>query len=268
MLLPVGGVVSRVSLWINGEQCEAAFTARGKARAAYSSVVRAKRDPLLVTATATDRVMLQCFPVPPRGQMKIRIGISAPLRLLSATDAFLRPPCFIERNFGIGEHARHAMWFVAAGPLWADGDLLRPENPAKGSYAIRGELSNRDLSSAGSIVRVRRSGKVTDVYSPDPARPQTHVVCQTLSQRGVRGVRSIVYVVDGSAAMEPFLSDVANAVARTPAGASRRRRWSPTPPAAAKPSHNRSDSATARAGVTTSRRWSGRGTSPPARAAA
>ncbi|HEY2981230.1 MAG TPA: VIT domain-containing protein, partial [Anaerolineales bacterium] len=80
--LPPGGVVSRLTLWVNGEEREAAFAARGKVRQAYEQVVRQRRDPVLVTTSGPDRVLVQCFPVPPDGgEMKIRIGITAPVQL-------------------------------------------------------------------------------------------------------------------------------------------------------------------------------------------
>src|SRR5262249_35108726 len=43
--LPNGAVVSRVTLWIDGEEREAAFDGAAQVRAAYTEVVRAQRDP-------------------------------------------------------------------------------------------------------------------------------------------------------------------------------------------------------------------------------
>jgi hypothetical protein len=96
--LPEGGVVSRVTLWIDGEEREAAFGGRSQTRAAYDSVVSTRRDPLLVQTAGPGRVRAQCFPVPPGGAMKIRLGVAAPMR----GD---RPqlPRIVERNFEIGD---------------------------------------------------------------------------------------------------------------------------------------------------------------------
>jgi len=50
LALPPGGVVSRATLWVNGEEREAAVAGRGEVRAAYRRVaVVQRRDPLLVT---------------------------------------------------------------------------------------------------------------------------------------------------------------------------------------------------------------------------
>jgi hypothetical protein len=62
--LPPGGVVSRLTLWVNGEEREAAFAGRSQTRQAYQQVVSRRRDPVLVTTAGRDRVLVQCFPVP------------------------------------------------------------------------------------------------------------------------------------------------------------------------------------------------------------
>ena len=87
MRLPKGGKDSRLTLWVNGEPREAAFKSISKVKAGYKSVaVVQRRDPLL----------LQCFPVPARGEMKIRIGITSPL-----DDDHWVFPRVVERNFPI-----------------------------------------------------------------------------------------------------------------------------------------------------------------------
>ena len=107
--LPSGGVVSRLTLWINGEPREAAFGGRGQVRAAYQEVaVAQRRDPVLVTTAGEDRILMQCFPVPPRGgEMKVRLGITAPLRLASAESGTLELPRFVEVNFESGRDLKH-----------------------------------------------------------------------------------------------------------------------------------------------------------------
>ena len=80
--LPPGAVVSRLTLWVNDQEREAAFAAKGQVRNAYQSVVQQRRDPVLVTTAGRDRILVQCFPVPPnKGEMKIRLGITVPLVL-------------------------------------------------------------------------------------------------------------------------------------------------------------------------------------------
>ncbi|MCX6998541.1 MAG: VIT domain-containing protein [Kiritimatiellaeota bacterium] len=139
MLLPPGGVVSRLTLWVNGEEREAAFSGRGQVRAAYQSVVQRRRDPVLVTTCGPDRVLLQCFPVPPNGgTMKTRVGITVPLSLLANGEALLALPLFLETNFGLDAEVQPAVWLESDGALTAPG--LTSERLADGKFALRGTV--------------------------------------------------------------------------------------------------------------------------------
>ncbi|MCA9441473.1 MAG: hypothetical protein KC964_11740, partial [Candidatus Omnitrophica bacterium] len=166
--LPAGGVVSRLTLWVHGEEKEAAFASRAKTRAAYESVVRRRRDPVLVTTSGPDRVLVQCFPVPPDGgTMKIRLGITVPLNLIGRDHVSLRLPYFTERNFRIGADVKHSVWIESKQPLETNSTFLREENPKEELYAIRGILDDTTLSGPDGIVRGIREPEVTDVWSPD-----------------------------------------------------------------------------------------------------
>jgi hypothetical protein len=70
-----------VSLWINGVEQQARFGSPQKVRAAYQEIaVVQRRDPLLVTMPAPDHLLVQCFPVPANGEMKIK-SVSPPASL-------------------------------------------------------------------------------------------------------------------------------------------------------------------------------------------
>ncbi|MGI6494801.1 MAG: VIT domain-containing protein [Kiritimatiellia bacterium] len=99
--LPPGAVVSRLTLWIDGEEREAAFGGRSQVRQAYESVVRRRRDPVLVGTCGPDRIQMQCYPVPPDGgEMKVRIGFTVPLVVADdGASGRLDAPAIIERNF-------------------------------------------------------------------------------------------------------------------------------------------------------------------------
>lgn len=99
ILLPPGAVVSRATLWINGVPQEAAFDGTQKVTDAYQWIVQRHRDPLLVTETEPGRILLQAYPVPRFGEMKVRIGITAPLDAQSKRDFRLAPPRIVDANF-------------------------------------------------------------------------------------------------------------------------------------------------------------------------
>lgn len=80
ILLPPGAVCHQASLWINGTERPAAFGASATVRRAYTQVaVVEQRDPLLITMPVPGKLLVQCFPIPAHGKMKIRLGVTFPL---------------------------------------------------------------------------------------------------------------------------------------------------------------------------------------------
>ena len=183
--LPPGGVVSRLTLWIDGEEREAAFGTKGQVRRAYESVVSRRRDPVLVNVCGPDQVQMQCFPVPPKGEMKVRIGITIPLELSDdGKTARLPAPAILTQNFSI--------------PC----DLLGL--PADETKALE------------------KPPATTAVYMEDDYLP---IVGRAVVQRTARATgwrpKRVAVVLDASAAMEPFFEkDAARAFAAIPADVS------------------------------------------------
>jgi Vault protein inter-alpha-trypsin. len=170
--LPPGAVVSRLTLWVNGEPHEAAFGGRGQAREAYEKVVVRNRDPVLVETCGPGLIRVQCFPVPPGGgTMKFRIGIAAPLAVSeSGALGELRAPAILERNFSLApalqlpESAAIALRRVPAPESFALGTpasetdviaqtaaLAEIAPPARAAIVVDGSLSMREK--AGDILR-------------------------------------------------------------------------------------------------------------------
>lgn len=126
--LPRGGRVSRLTLWVNGEPREAAFHGVATVKAAYREVaVVQRRDPVLVTMAGPDTVLVQCFPVPPNGDMKVRFGVTAPL-----DGSRWELPRIVERNFGLAPAAEHALWLQADRPFDVSGSPSIPDSAKDG----------------------------------------------------------------------------------------------------------------------------------------
>lgn len=78
--LPEGGVVTSLSLWINGKEEKAILTAKNKADSAYRTIVgRESRDPSLVRWQEGNTVSVRVFPCTPDEDRKFKMGITAPL---------------------------------------------------------------------------------------------------------------------------------------------------------------------------------------------
>ncbi len=213
--LPAGAVVSRLTLWIDGEEREAAFGSRGKTRAAYEAVVRRRRDPVLVTTAGPDRVMMQCFPVPPDGgEMKVRLGITLPLQILADDETVLRLPCFNERNFAMKSEVGHSIWFESKQPIRMDEaiDVTNTEGGAGKAYSVRGEIADADLSGHVNTLRVKRNGEVSAAWTPDPLAGSDKIIVQKIRPAKAARPLHIVVVVDASAGMKKARSEIAEAI--------------------------------------------------------
>jgi hypothetical protein len=218
--LPPGGVVSRLTLWVDGEEREAAFASRGQTRAAYQQVVSRRRDPVLVTTSGRDRVRVQCFPVQPSGgEMKIRFGVTAPLSLEDGGGlGALRLPYLLDRNFAIRDSAAHAVWVESGNPLKAAGDALSAEHPKAEVYAVRGELKDSELSGAGGVVRAERSPGAKEAWATDTFKGDGSVVRQFVGEEPGAAASEIVLVVDTSRRAGRVAGEVAAALDSLPPG--------------------------------------------------
>lgn len=214
ILLPPGGVVSRLTLWVNGEEREAAFAGRSHVREAYQKVaVQQRRDPVLVTTAGPDRVLMQCFPVPCNGgTMKVRLGIIAPLALASASEGTLRLPNLLERNFNIPEGFRHAVWVGGAGTIKPREDKLNVEAAEAGHSALRGMLANAELVSPKALLTVARDPRQLAAWTKDTRTAPGQFIRQAVEFAPAKRPSRVVFVVDGSRDMAPHLTTIAVAV--------------------------------------------------------
>jgi hypothetical protein len=199
--LPRDGKVSRLTLWVNGEPREAAFNSVEKVKAAYRSVaVVQRRDPVLVTMAGPDTVMVQCFPVPAGGEMKIRFGITAPL-----DGRRWELPRVVERNFGIAEGAEQALWLQADKAFEISGGDGAPGSAKDGEGFSTSVISDLEATLEKPMA-LRLGGLPAEreaVWCEDPFAEPTGRFLQRIPTETQRpAVDRLVVVVDGSASME------------------------------------------------------------------
>jgi vault protein inter-alpha-trypsin-like protein len=214
LALPPGGVVSRATLWVDGEEREAAYGGRGEVRAAYQQVaVVQRRDPLLVTTKGADRVLAQAFPVPRNGgTIKFKIGISAPLEITQSDQARLTLPALLDRNFSIGADTSHSIWIESRQAL-SDASGLNSTRLDSRLYRISGTLDDRTLSGSRQAITVDRS--------PNVASRQARLGdAETIVQQIARGepTRTLMLVIDGSARLSGTATKIVAALHAIPAG--------------------------------------------------
>ena len=213
--LPPGGVVSRLTLWVNGEEREAAFAGRSQVKQAYQKVaIQQRRDPVLVTTAGRDRVLVQCFPVPPnKGEMKIRFGITLPLVLEDETHAKVVMPHFIFKNFNIPPDVKHAVLVHAKTPMWPYSEVFMPSRE-QDDFSTGGTIDDATLSSSSSTITVNRYGS-KEMWSKDPFNPG-FTITQSVTEHTPAHLRRIVFVIDTSESMRDHIEGIRTAIRTLP----------------------------------------------------
>lgn len=212
--LPPEGVVSRLTLWVDGEEREAAFATTGQVRQAYESVVRARRDPVLVTWQGRDRVLMQCFPVPAGGgKMKVRLGITAPLAFSSAGEAHVHLPRFTERNFAADGDEVHSLRLASNEPFLTPGAEWTAEPGESGTHALRSRRGDAWLSEGRSLAVAAGAGNLMAWNGPSDRLGKAFIQ-QWAGTEAREPLRNLTLAVDGSRGMRPWIKDVSAALRR------------------------------------------------------
>jgi hypothetical protein len=216
LAMPPGAVVSRATLWVNGEEREAAYAGRGAVRQAYERVaIRQARDPLLVTTKGADRVLAQAFPVPGNGgTIKFKIGITAPVDLLARDRGVLTLPAVMESNFDL-DGTQHAIWIEGKRPLSIVGSATPSELIEPGRYRVTVKMSNAVLSRTRMQIATDRDPAITHVVSRGQ---QTGSIMQTITSAANATPSSLMLVVDTSLKMADHRDAILAALARIPEG--------------------------------------------------
>lgn len=194
--LPEGGVVSRVTLWINGEEKEAAFGGREKTIEAYQRVVRVRRDPLLVTSAGDGFARVQCFPIAPDGgTMRIRVGITFPTSPNSADTSHFLLPRIIEQNFRIKPQVKHVVW-MESHSLWSGvGETGNQRNKKSNAYMLRKNLTAEELKDGSQRLEIESQHHESNhFYCP---LNDSEAILASFSQ-SPRTSKSWILVLDGS----------------------------------------------------------------------
>lgn len=209
MLLPPGACVSRLTLWIDGEPREAAFGARSQVTQAYrQTVVVERRDPVLVNMAGPDRVLTQCFPVPPGGSIKIRLGITAPLDAQAPAALFM--PLIVERNFSIPAGASHAVWVqspqaLEVAELWKDAAATQ-----NGAWTWQAEVPQAELAKLHFAVK---QAPLPKVWTTDKlAGNEPPIVIVERSPAPAASAKPVFVIVDASAGLREHAAVIRGAL--------------------------------------------------------
>jgi len=211
--LPAGGRVSRLTLWVNGEPREAAFSSISKVKAAYKAVaVVQRRDPVLVNVVGPDTIMVQCFPVPAHGQMKIRFGVSAPLE-----GGRWELPHVMERNFGLAENLENAVWLQGNSEFSLSGPgKLQDSIPDGTGRSLSATLGSAGLMSPGTALIAKSLPETPPVVWCEDrfAAPEERFLIREPATTAHPAAGKVVVIIDGSAAVEQAKDWIVRAIGK------------------------------------------------------
>lgn len=173
ILLPPGGVVSHANLTVNGVSRDAVIVSRSLARQQYQAAVQEKRDPLLVSYSGIDKVLVQCFPVAPGETMKVTLDIAAPLTYIDKQKAVLELPRFSERNFAV--KGELALELVSDGEIKLDGlHAITPKENSMGGFSVGSDVALAPPATVVSVESVSPDS-VEDKVEDRVDQPQPNV---------------------------------------------------------------------------------------------
>lgn len=218
LALPEGAVASRATLWVNGEPREASIGGRAEVRAAYESIVRRQRDPLLVTTDGAGRLLVQAFPIEAGSSMQFRIGVSAPLVIARDGSRSLALPMIVDRNFDIAQDLPHHVWIEGDRALAGPAPLA--VTTVAGKAGLRGSIADAVYGSLHPQLRVApivAAGKRSVVVPRQGGKPALTVIQRVTREAALRPA-ALAIVVDGSIGNEAAARGLDEALGALPAG--------------------------------------------------
>jgi hypothetical protein len=217
LLLPDGAVVSRATLWVNGEEREAAYAGRAEVRKAYEQVaVQQRRDPLLVTTKGAGRILAQAFPVPRDGTLKMKIGMTIPLHTTDNGRSSFALPAIADRNFTLPAETTHAIWIESKSPLASFSSAFKSAQLPTGSHRLEGTLTDSDLARQRPNVSLERDTPLPSTVAHIDGAPEIE---QRIAPPSASPISDpLIIVIDGSARMRPHAATIGKALANIAPG--------------------------------------------------
>jgi len=132
------------------------------------------------------------------------------------SEAWVRLPYFIERNFRMDDNVGHSVWIESKQPLESSSNSLKPEHPSTNLFAVRGSISRAEMAKDFSAVRSARSAIVTQAWTRDPFSKNGEIITQRIEPKSSTTPMRAVFVIDGSATMREQAASIAGALAGMP----------------------------------------------------
>lgn len=141
--------------------------------------------------------------------MKIRLGITVPLRVTRPDRVSVSLPSILSANVAEKRRVKHAVWLEATQDIFeapAGWDRSSPRT-------VRGELSDPELMSNDAF-EMRRDTGITTAWTPDPDSANHVIIGEWSDSRPAS--RKWIIVIDGSSFLEPHREAIASFLEKFP----------------------------------------------------
>ncbi|MFA6240502.1 MAG: hypothetical protein WC655_06215 [Candidatus Hydrogenedentales bacterium] len=197
--MPHGGVPSRLTIWINGEEREAAFGTRGQTRRPHPFEVERQYAPAQFNLVGPDVAMLQCFPIHSADTIKVKVGITAPL-VVRGGKSYLRLPYISECNFAIDAKTEHAIWVEIPSGMEGRAASFAQEPGRNGRQGLRAKLTEKALQDpAASTLELSCRSADGQSFLGELNGTRAQAIPRTAN---ARVVPKVCFVLDGSVFMD------------------------------------------------------------------
>ncbi|MBU6455338.1 MAG: hypothetical protein KGS72_26440 [Cyanobacteria bacterium REEB67] len=211
--LPDQAVVSRVTLWIDGEPREGAFAPTGKVQKAYEAVVSRRRDPLLVTSSGPNRVLLQCFPVPANGEVKVRLGFKVPLQTKDGKSCSIELPKLLSTNFVQPKRTRVTLSSPDVISANLPGLIAGKDGKMN---TLNGIIKGHDPVGLLDTLHIDRAMALREFATPDWYSNGQRFIVGRLREKTVSTPNRMFVVLDSSASLKANAAKLRDALAMIP----------------------------------------------------
>lgn len=208
VLLPRNSVVTDAFIVVDGVEKRATLMIRGAARVKYvNAITQKKKDPLLISTSGPDEVLLQCFPVQPQKATEVRLSIVCPMSLDENLQGVLGFPIIVEKNFQADVPVKISLKSKKSLVLAVEKTVSN--SPEEGSFDLTSSAQLPALENFQALVRADRDANCTIVFCRDNFAPEKNVIQRRIGKERFAAPRKLLVIVDGSENMRPAIAEVA-----------------------------------------------------------
>ena len=89
--VPKGASVNKFTMWVNGKETAGELLDAKKANSVYTEIVRRTQDPGLLEYLGNNLMRLRVFPIPPKGDQKVRISFTSVSQMEQGVVEYIYP---------------------------------------------------------------------------------------------------------------------------------------------------------------------------------